>query len=292
MILSFHLFAKLSVRINAIIPPRATELRFLSSSAPIIVKFDNISEFKQVEQNILNQVEEEDDALAEEEALARSRNATDEEILSLRRRRKPDSDGDITPIILPPNKFSASRQDVREYFNNIMSCMQDFQLHDFTSAIKSCMSESVAFIHIDGDRYYQIIPRYPFVYVNEYLQDIPSAEFRSGKGVDWIDWMILAFFILAAVCGFIATMQRIKLSELCSQSSARRVFCCWSMASSRPRMDSDSYRPSSPLPQTKSRSVFMRVWGVMVGYRHQHAYSQVPQQEEQLELGQVDGSED
>lgn len=212
-------------------------------------------------------------------------NASDEEAQALRRRRsKPDSDGDIAPIILPPdtpNKFSASRQDVREYFNNIMSCMQDFQLHDFTSAIKSCMSESVAFIHIDGDLYYQILPRYPFVYVNEYLQDIPSAEFRSGKGVDWIDWMILAFFMLAAVFGFIATMQRIKLSELCCQSSTKRVFCGWSTRS-RTSMDSDSYRPSSPTSQTanKGRSVFMRVWGAMVGYRH-HAYSQVPQQEEQ-----------
>lgn len=86
------------------------------------------------------------------------------------------------------------------------------------------MSESTAYIHIEGDRYYQITPRYPFIVVNDYLQKLPVPLFREQHGMDTVDYIILMLFICIAVCGCCLTCQKMKLLELYSALGKRKFY--------------------------------------------------------------------
>lgn len=320
---SFHLFAKLSVRINAIIPPRATELKFLSATEPVEVSFDNVSSAHDIsDKNHRN--------LATNIRSTNSNNSP--RSLQIRRRKnQPDygdhedesaTNGDYSDAAneassnkassnvkssAPSTKPRAKMEDVTMYYNTMMACMQDYQLGDFTSALKSCMSETLAFIHIDGDRYYQISPRYPFLFVHEYLQEIPAPQYRAGSGVDVVDWTILGMFVLAAGFGCLATVYKIKIWELCllsirrcccgdSLAYHRSNTCCCGALGNRSCCGCNQHMPpgdSSEGSAPKSRrsgDVMSRLWGAVVGYKghssvFQHTtYTQLPRHDSSDEV--------
>jgi hypothetical protein len=163
----------------------------------------------------------------------------------------------------------------------------EFQESDYTTALKSCISENDAFIHIDEDLYYRISPRYPFVFVNDYLQDIPVAKFHVRRGVDAIDSSIFGMFLFAACVGFIATIYQIKLWELLFQSFKK---CCQPYQRFFRTSDADSvcqsvqcfkgkedaFRPAFPIDRPTRVS---KILGSFFGRRY-HSYSIVSQVDE------------
>jgi hypothetical protein len=82
---------------------------------------------------------------------------------------------------------------------------------DFTNALKSCSSENIAFIHIDSERYYRISPRFPYVYVNEYLQSLPKPLFLRGRGVDVVDWLVAGSVVALLAGGLVAVLVKMQL---------------------------------------------------------------------------------
>ncbi len=142
--------------------------------------------------------------------------------------------------------------------NRFSFCLTEFQLMDFTGALKSCSSENIAFVHIDGNRYYRITPRYPYVFVNEYLQYLPKPHYIGGHGIDIIDWVVLALIISVFVGGIVAAllkMQLIPVPESCVMGN----------------IDSNHYwtrRLSRASYSSQPRNIFFRVWGALGWYTH------------------------
>jgi hypothetical protein len=91
----------------------------------------------------------------------------------------------------------------------------EYQLEEFSSALKSCLTEDIGYIHIDGHRYYQIKPRHPFAIVHEFLQHIPEASLVGKSGATVSDFIISASLLLAVVVGLMAGMWRLKVFEWC-----------------------------------------------------------------------------
>jgi hypothetical protein len=131
---------------------------------------------------------------------------------------------------------------------------------DFTGALKSCSTENIAFVHIDGNRYYRISPRYPYVFVNEYLQYLPKPHYIDSRGIDTIDWIVLVVIIGVFVGGIVAAlvkMQLIPLPQNCAPDVSGSTHF-WSRKLSRM-----SYSSSSP-----KRNILFRIWGAMGWYSH------------------------
>lgn len=134
----------------------------------------------------------------------------------------------------------------------------EFQLMDFTGALKSCSSENIAFVHIDGNRYYRISPRYPYVFVNEYLQYLPKPHYIDNPGVDTVDWIVLATIILLFVGGIISALVKMQLipGPKCCMTNAFDSSQYWSR-----RLSHLSY-------SSQSTNIFFRIWGAMGWYSH------------------------
>lgn len=62
------------------------------------------------------------------------------------------------------------------------------QLSDYSEALRACLTESETFIHISGDKYYKLKPKFPYVYIDEYLQYIPKPSYNGVDSMDWADW--------------------------------------------------------------------------------------------------------
>lgn len=62
------------------------------------------------------------------------------------------------------------------------------QLSDYNEALRACLTESETFIHISGNRYYKLKPKFPYVYIDEYLQYIPKPSYNGVDSMDWADW--------------------------------------------------------------------------------------------------------
>lgn len=99
-----------------------------------------------------------------------------------------------------------------------------YQLGDFTNALKSCISSGrKAYVHVSNDLYYTFMPRYPFVYINEYNQDIPSPSYHDDVRLDSLDAGILLVLFLISVVGFVLAMQKMNLLAFCTVQSGPRV---------------------------------------------------------------------
>lgn len=123
---SLHLFATLSVRINAIIPPRATELRFLSTTDPYEIRFGNASRIKVP---IIVEVDDEEGSLVTHQ--------TDDQIEALKLGNADGAYSGNINNIFDGNKRSmqvmgqernlmdyTAAFEVVEYYSNIMVCME------------------------------------------------------------------------------------------------------------------------------------------------------------------------
>eukprot|EP00597_Dinobryon_sp_UTEXLB2267_P001429 CAMPEP_0170066582 /NCGR_PEP_ID=MMETSP0019_2-20121128/6229_1 /TAXON_ID=98059 /ORGANISM="Dinobryon sp., Strain UTEXLB2267" /LENGTH=343 /DNA_ID=CAMNT_0010273715 /DNA_START=905 /DNA_END=1936 /DNA_ORIENTATION=- len=132
-----------------------------------------------------------------------------------------------------------SAEAVLKYYSQLMACMGENQLSDYNEALKSCLTESETFIHISGNRYYQLRPKFPYVYVDEYLQYFPKPLYSGVNGMDWADWAIIALIVCSALSGVVASLWKMQLcawfSCCCrsnhsigssSGSSNSSWFCC------------------------------------------------------------------
>lgn len=88
-----------------------------------------------------------------------------------------------------------------------------YQLETYSSALRSCMSEAQTFIHYKGNTYYSTRPRYPFVFIHDYLQAIPSAVLTTDSGTGLGDLIIGSVLLFAGVVGCIASLWKLKLCE-------------------------------------------------------------------------------
>lgn len=337
---SFHLFAALSVRINAIIPPRATELKIISGSEPILVRMANASEEyfdrNEYEKRRRHPAQDDDqphhdiggddypfpgnegEGSNDPNINSNEREQNNDEnrwrLLSpeILRRRIAEKDFPTSPTTTPTNvtavinstsDSSSSQPDILtihadeilRYYNKLLSCMQEYQQSDFTVALKSCTAEDVAFVHVDGDLYWQITPRYPFIFLHDYLQIIPAPEYRSDPGVDAVDWSLVGFFIVTVLLGCFSTMYQIKIWELFLQGIRRCCGICMPNNNTSDPIQVTNYNSGSPgaeeyfspsrrerqqrsifqqqhqkMPpdnELKNSSSLQRLWGAFISYR-------------------------
>jgi hypothetical protein len=264
------MFAAFSVRIHAIIPPRATELRLLSSTEPTVVQVvvsgaveesragdeesdtprrrhgarsdDYIEEIGKHPRKAAPQppllapdkgspvIIEDDDAKGytddqyiDQDQLPGPQTAG-RTILPGNHRRQLDFEEPVA-IIGKADRADLPKVDIAEvvdYYQDLMSCMQEFQLTDFTNALKSCISSSrKTYIHIAADKYFTFQPRYPFVFINEYLQEIPDPVFNVPTRITALDSSILMCILFVVLLG--AAMAMYRMNALACHSSAP---CC------------------------------------------------------------------
>lgn len=156
-----------------------------------------------------------------------------------------------------------------EYYASLMVCMQEYTLEDFTSALGSCLTERIGYIHIDGDEYYRISPRFPFALMQEYQQPIPSARLIEVESAGVSDFVISLVLLTAALLGVLAGLWRLNLFDWCwsqgalikrrrvgaaapaeggySKASELPVYTSWSMGHGSDR-DSGASRTPEPGP--------------------------------------------
>ena len=94
------------------------------------------------------------------------------------------------------------------------------------------MTESETFIHISGNRYYKFKPKFPYVFVSEYLQTIPKPSYNEVESMDWVDWLeakltIYHFYFIYSitivkVCYFLLSIYCVSLN-IYSISIARDI---------------------------------------------------------------------
>lgn len=116
-------------------------------------------------------------------------------------------------IPLITNISSLTPLDIVDYYTNLLNCMQEYQLEDYTSAYKSCLREEPTFIHIESDQYYRVLPRYPYLHVNEYLQSIPNARLVQRSSSDLFDYIICACLVIFTCMGLIVGFYRLDLGN-------------------------------------------------------------------------------
>lgn len=87
--------------------------------------------------------------------------------------------------------------------------------------MSGCLSSSVAYVHIGSDRYFQVKPKAPYVYIYSYLQEIPDPVYKIENGNDIADYIIGLFFLLIFVFGTITSMWKLKLFDVMCGSVAK-----------------------------------------------------------------------
>lgn len=113
------------------------------------------------------------------------------------------------------NVVDMSKQEMAEYYRELIGCMNAYTLEDFTSALRSCMKGNFAYVHINGNRYYKIKPRQPFAINKEYLMDIPQAQLMQKSAVSTMDIIIGSFLIVSITAGLLWAAIKLKLFEAC-----------------------------------------------------------------------------
>lgn len=362
---SFRLFAALSVRMNAIIPPRGTELKIISASEPVIVRIANLSSqyidrrdqrrrhFAQDDDQPHHEMDDspsfypdpdspndENESASMSSSTSTSANNDQKEVIDNGNFNDIDHNNTLgnatissvnsthrtllSSFTLQYHKFAdeisntnsymrrystisdTSQNDnkdrnnnyienipvihadaVLHFYDTLLSCMQDFQLLDYATALKNCVAEDVAYIHIEGDLYWEIKPRYPFISLREYLQDIPPPQFRTDLGVDVVDWSLVGFFVFAIVMGCLATLYQIKIWELGMQACRRCTgssfpFSSFTTSSSSAILNDNGavdifeketyFSPSrrerdNSHSQRQRMSQMDRLWGVFINYK-------------------------
>ncbi len=148
------------------------------------------------------------------------------------------------------------------------------------------MSESTGYVHIDGDRYYRIRHRYPFIFVYDYLEYIPDPLYSDTHGADLADLGIIIVVLAAAFVGLVASMQRLKVFELlCSDYHHNFHSTRTAKAKHKPdnaaqiaalTLEHDGFEQPEQQPSRMDR-VMRRVWGAMGGAPSRYAaYSSLP----------------
>jgi hypothetical protein len=170
---SLRAFAQNAVQMHAIISPRASDMQILSFTEPASF-------------TIIDNVE-------------------DEEGNPSRRRMIEQAEKE--------SSIRMTENDIARYYSELMDCMQAYQLEEFTSALRSCMSEQVGYIHLEGKQYYEIRPRHPFVLNREYLQPIPDAQFAVASNTDIFDYTIAGAFVFLTIVGLFAALYKMKMFE-------------------------------------------------------------------------------
>ncbi len=206
-----------------------------------------------------------------------------------------ESSGNDTAAAPSDGAAAVSEGEVAEYYGNIMACMEgepcltllcnsscsdsfscvcaEYQLEDFTDALKSCMSESVGFVHISGQQYYRIRHRYPFIFVYDYLEVIPDPAVSGVHGADRVDLAIIAFVLAVALAGLVASVIKLKLFEFfCSDDELQPG----SPRGTRRKMQSLTEDGFVQAEETTGVSRMVgRVWGALGGSSPYAAYSTV-----------------
>lgn len=147
---------------------------------------------------------------------------------------------------------------VHAYFRALVSCMQNYQLEELSSALRSCMSEKDGFLYKGGLDYYRVRPRHPFVLTREYLQVIPPAAPVKATKSDLTDLTIALGLLLFAVVGLCLSLYRLKLLDFFVNSAVKII------RRRSPTSSSATYRRAAPSGQAQGE-VLQRVRGALFG---------------------------
>jgi hypothetical protein len=103
---------------------------------------------------------------------------------------------------------------ITEYYMLLIICMRGYQLEYFADALKSCLTEDDGFIHIEGERYYHIRPRHPFVFNHDYWQDVPLAIVLEKTGQDISDIVISLAILVITIIGLTMGLWKLKILDI------------------------------------------------------------------------------
>lgn len=116
------------------------------------------------------------------------------------------------------------------------------------------------------------MPRYPFVYINEYLQEIPAPVYNDITPINTLDSFILIFLLAIALTGCILIMQKMNLlfshafcSSCCSEGGK---YHSESISYDQVASGDDEQYPHDVSSSGPARtSAFSRLWGAMGWHR-------------------------
>lgn len=236
---SIKFFAQQSVKINAIIPPRALELKILTSSDPDLVIMISDKKYNEKMKLSEKEIEKELERIIEyDEKLLKSIQISPSSFIFSSSNKSNTSIPSSSFSFLSSSSNNINNNDnnnnnnnlnndfsikisyidtttIIDFYIELFSCLQNFQLINFFTAYKSCLSDSVAYIHIEDNYYYRVKPRYPFVYINEYLEELPNPEYNYNYFLDIIDYVVIFFFVFILFYGFILILYKMKIINFC-----------------------------------------------------------------------------
>lgn len=92
-----------------------------------------------------------------------------------------------------------------------------YELEDFASALKSCMSEETFYLHIKGDLYFAVKPRTPFIYTDSHYQSIPEAKaLYQNIGVEYDDLVVMIMVGVFLIVGACCTAHKLRCYSRCT----------------------------------------------------------------------------
>jgi hypothetical protein len=120
-------------------------------------------------------------------------------------------------------------------------------------ALASCVSNGIAYVHVDGSLYYRIEPRYPYIYQFEYSDELNSQRISEFSNLEMDDLVTIGFLFVIAMIGILCMIYKLTSSV---QESDMRYQNVNSSSSSSSRIRS----PGSS-SGTDSGSMIQRIWG-------------------------------
>ena len=139
--------------------------------------------------------------------------------------------------------------------------MVEYELEEFSGALKSCMNEGLFFIHVDGDLYHAIRPRTPFIFIDSHYQSIPKAMYLNDSGeAEFEDFIILTILVLMVILGSLFAV------------SKREIIGCYSRCSGGARLRSISDDDAEGAMSPKHKSM-LRLWSSSLEWGHERVFS-------------------
>ena len=230
---SLQFFASMSVSMHAMLPPRAGEIQILSNIEPVLVMADptstqhgsfpsesgsnsNSNRNRNSNSNSERRSRNTDSKRRMlESRMESSMGALEEETVAV----SDSYDTDDTHMMYA-NARHIAESDVLFYQNALIACMNTYATEDYTSALTSCMSAEIAYIHLQGPYYYMIEPRHPFAVNAEYMQNLPEAQYPQSRGILTSDWLIGSLLLLLVSMGLVLGLRNLKIHEAFTSSSS------------------------------------------------------------------------
>jgi hypothetical protein len=119
-------------------------------------------------------------------------------------------------------------------------------------ALGSCVTNGIAYVHVDGSLYYRIEPRYPYIYQFEYSDELNSQRISEFSNLEMDDLVTIGFLFVIAMIGILCMIYKLTSSVQESEMRYQNVNSSSSASSIRSPGSSSG---------TGSGSMIQRIWG-------------------------------